>query len=179
MSSVSETGAEPALGVSGEPVEPPRSEPRFSVLIADDSKVIRTRLVSILETLPGVELRVAADGLEALALARESKPDLLLCDHEMPGMNGIQLLRVLRATWSRFELPILMLTANSATETKVMAFRLRHQAGRARGAVRSRQRAARPQARHPREPGGARAAARGPQVPGGRASGGRRRPRAE
>ena len=34
----------------------------------------------------------------------------------------MQLLRVLRSTWSRFELPILMLTSNSATETKVLAF---------------------------------------------------------
>lgn len=93
-----------------------------SVLIADDSKVIRSKLVAILKTLDGVELRVASDGVEALALARERKPDLMLCDHEMPGMTGIQLLRVLRSTWSRFELPILMLTSNSATETKVLAF---------------------------------------------------------
>jgi signal transduction histidine kinase len=100
----------------------PRGTHRHSVLIADDSKVIRTRLVSILEALEGVELRVAVDGLEALALAKERKPDLLLCDHEMPGLTGMQLLRVLRGTWSRFELPILMLTSNSATETKVLAF---------------------------------------------------------
>jgi len=93
------------------------------VLVAEDSKVIRAKLVSILETLEGVELRVAADGLEALALARERRPDLLLTDNEMPGLTGIQLVRVLRNTWSRLELPILMLTANSATETKVQAFR--------------------------------------------------------
>jgi signal transduction histidine kinase len=97
--------------------------PRQSVLVAEDSKVIRAKLASILETLEGVELRVAADGLEALALARERKPDLLLTDNEMPGLTGIQLVRVLRNTWSRLELPILMLTANSATETKVQAFR--------------------------------------------------------
>ena len=96
---------------------------RQSVLVAEDSKVIRSKLVSILETLEGVELRVAADGLEALALARERRPDLLLTDNEMPGLTGIQLVRVLRNTWSRLELPILMLTANSATETKVQAFR--------------------------------------------------------
>jgi two-component system, NtrC family, sensor kinase len=122
MSSAPETGGEPSFGMPRDPIERRQPEARASVLIADDSKVIRARLVSILETLPGVELRVAADGLETLALAKERRPDLLLCDHEMPGMNGIQLLRVLRATWSRFELPILMLTANSATETKVMAF---------------------------------------------------------
>lgn len=99
-----------------------RQAHRHNILIADDSKVIRNRLVSILESLEGVELRVAVDGLEALALARERKPDLLLCDHEMPGLTGIQLLRVLRGTWSRVELPILMLTSNSATENKVLAF---------------------------------------------------------
>jgi signal transduction histidine kinase len=126
MSSPKQTDAEEKAPSQRDPSSMPRrvtrEAPRHSVLIADDSKVIRNRLVSILESLDGVELRVAVDGLEALALAKERKPDLLLCDHEMPGLTGIQLLRVLRATWSRVELPILMLTSNSATETKVLAF---------------------------------------------------------
>lgn len=124
MSSANQTDAEeePAVSSQRAPNGAPKLGPRHSILIADDSKVIRTRLVSILETLEGVELRVAVDGLEALSLAKERKPDLLLCDHEMPGLTGIQLLRVLRGTWSRVELPILMLTSNSATETKVLAF---------------------------------------------------------
>jgi two-component system, NtrC family, sensor kinase len=96
---------------------------RQSMLVAEDSKIIRAKLTMILGTLDGVDLRVAGDGLEALALAREHRPDLVLTDNEMPGMTGIQLLRVLRNTWSPLELPILMLTANSATETKVQAFR--------------------------------------------------------
>jgi signal transduction histidine kinase len=126
MSSPKQTDAEETAPSQRHPSSTPRrvtrDAPRHGILIADDSKVIRTRLVSILESLDGVELRVAVDGLEALALAKERKPDLLLCDHEMPGLTGIQLLRVLRATWSRVELPILMLTSNSATETKVLAF---------------------------------------------------------
>jgi signal transduction histidine kinase len=122
MSSVKLTDAEVALPSERGRRPALNSAPPASILIADDSKVIRTRLVSILEQLEGVELRVAADGVEALALAKERKPDLLLCDHEMPGLTGIQLLRVLRGIWSRFELPVLMLTSNSATETKVLAF---------------------------------------------------------
>src|SRR5436190_16267278 len=126
MSSPKHSDAEEKAPSERDPTGVPRSASRalarHSVLIADDSKVIRNRLVSILESIDGVELRVAVDGLEALALAKERKPDLLLCDHEMPGLTGIQLLRVLRGTWSRFELPILMLTSNSATETKVLAF---------------------------------------------------------
>jgi signal transduction histidine kinase len=97
--------------------------PRQIVLVAEDSKVIRSKLAGILGTLEGVDLRLAADGLEALTLARECKPDLLLTDNEMPGLTGMQLVRVLRNTWSPLELPILMLTASSATETKVLAFR--------------------------------------------------------
>ena len=96
---------------------------RQTVLVAEDSKIIRAKLTTILGTLEGVDLRVAGDGLEALALAREHTPDLVLTDNEMPNMTGIQLLRVLRNTWSQLELPVLMLTANSATETKVQAFR--------------------------------------------------------
>jgi two-component system, NtrC family, sensor kinase len=123
MSSANQTDAEEqAVSSRRAPNSAPKLGTRHSILIADDSKVIRSRLVSILETLDGVELRVAVDGLEALSLAKERKPDLLLCDHEMPGLTGIQLLRVLRGTWSRVELPILMLTSNSATETKVLAF---------------------------------------------------------
>lgn len=125
MSSANQTDPEePAVSSGRAPGSAltPKVGIRHSVLIADDSKVIRTRLVSILESIEGVELRVAVDGLEALSLAKERKPDLLLCDHEMPGLTGIQLLRVLRGTWSRVELPILMLTSNSATETKVLAF---------------------------------------------------------
>jgi signal transduction histidine kinase len=122
MSSAKLTDAEVALPSERSRRPAVNGAPPASILIADDSKVIRTRLVSILEELEGVELRVAADGVEALALAKERKPDLLLCDHEMPGLTGIQLLRVLRGIWSRFELPVLMLTSNSATETKVLAF---------------------------------------------------------
>lgn len=119
-----ESAAPPGRASSSAPrsSSPSSAAAQHSILIADDSKVIRTRLVSILEALEGVELRVAVDGLEALSLAKERKPDLLLCDNEMPGLTGIQLLRVLRGTWSRVELPVLMLTSNSATETKVLAF---------------------------------------------------------
>jgi two-component system NtrC family sensor kinase len=113
---------------AGEQQEPaggsvPRRLRWQTVLIAEDSKIIRGKLVSILSTLDGVRVRVAADGVEALGLCKEEKPDLLLTDNEMPGLTGLQLVRVLRGIWSRLELPILMLTSNTAMETKVSAFR--------------------------------------------------------
>ncbi|HTV20241.1 MAG TPA: response regulator, partial [Polyangiaceae bacterium] len=85
MSSANQSDAEAqAISSRREPgsAPAPKLGARHSILIADDSKVIRNRLVSILESLDGVELRVAVDGLEALSLAKERKPDLLLCDHE-------------------------------------------------------------------------------------------------
>jgi len=113
--------AEPAPALSHRRAVSAR--PPQSVLVAEDSKIVRMKLAMILGTLENVALRVASDGLEALTMARECKPDLLITDNEMPGLTGIQLVRVLRNTWSPLELPILMLTANSATETKVQAFR--------------------------------------------------------
>ncbi len=95
---------------------------RQRILVAEDSQAVRQQLVDVLSDVPGVEVAVAADGLRALAMAKEQPPALLICDNEMPGMSGIQLVRILRGSWSRFELPILMLTVHSATHTKVTAF---------------------------------------------------------
>ena len=44
-----------------------------------------------------------------------SEVDIVLCDYEMPGLNGLQLVRLLRSSWSRLELPILMLTVRPST----------------------------------------------------------------
>lgn len=92
------------------------------VLIAEDSAAVRNQLVDVISQLPGVETFVACDGVRALSMVKEKQPALLVTDNEMPGMSGLQLLRVLRATYTRFELPVLMLTVQNATHTKVLAF---------------------------------------------------------
>jgi DNA-binding response OmpR family regulator len=78
-----------------------------TVLIADDDPRLRSLLTWTLEQ---GQFRVvaAADGLSALEAAREVKPDLFLLDVAMPGMNGIELCRQLRA--EQVISPILMLT---------------------------------------------------------------------
>ncbi|MGQ0743606.1 MAG: response regulator [Acidimicrobiales bacterium] len=64
------------------------------VLIADDQDIVRAGLTMILDAQPGIEVvGEAADGREALALARELRPDVCLFDVRMPEMDGIEATR--------------------------------------------------------------------------------------
>ena len=64
------------------------------VLVADDQDLVRTGLTMILEAQPDVEVvGQAADGREAVALARRLRPDVCLFDIRMPGMDGIEATR--------------------------------------------------------------------------------------
>ena len=64
------------------------------VIVADDQDLVRTGLQMILDAQPGIEvIGVAADGHEAVALARELRPDVCLFDIRMPGMDGIEATR--------------------------------------------------------------------------------------
>jgi serine/threonine-protein kinase len=73
--------------------------PSLSVGIVDDD-AHSTRLLSLYvrSTLPQAQIRTARDGEAGLSLVRESIPDLLLLDLQMPGMNGLELAMYLRST---------------------------------------------------------------------------------
>src|SRR5258707_8416021 len=70
------------------------------ILLADDHPIMREGLRAVLETQPDFEivgtLEQAANGEEALRLALELKPDILLLDLEMPVMDGVETIRRLR-----------------------------------------------------------------------------------
>jgi len=80
------------------------------VLIADDNaanvRILRTRL-----TADGYEVVTAADGEEALAVAHEAKPDLILLDIMMPKVDGIEVCRTLKKQQSPSFVPIILVTA--------------------------------------------------------------------
>src|SRR6266851_736346 len=87
-----------------------------TVLIADDDPRLRALLTWTLE-LGQYRVLAAVDGLDALQQAREHHPDIFVLDVGMPGMNGIDVCRQLRA--GQVISPILMLTGFGSEEDKV------------------------------------------------------------
>ena len=66
------------------------------VLVADDQDLVRTGLAMILDAQPGIEVVAqAADGRQAVELARRHRPDVCLLDIRMPELNGIEVTRAL------------------------------------------------------------------------------------
>ena len=67
------------------------------LVIVDDEQLMRSGLRMILDSAPGIEVVDACDGPAALASVRLHRPDLVLLDVQMPGADGIAILRQLRA----------------------------------------------------------------------------------
>lgn len=82
----------------------------YSVLIVDDDPGIRSLLEVFLRPC-GYKLLAAANGPEALEIVAAQKPDVILLDIMMPGMNGFEVCRILKADWRWQHIPILMITA--------------------------------------------------------------------
>ena len=80
------------------------------VLVVDDTEANRTLLREILE-LDGHRVAVASDGPEALRRVEEEAPDLVLLDVSMPGMDGMEVCRRLRADPASESLPVILVTA--------------------------------------------------------------------
>jgi DNA-binding NarL/FixJ family response regulator len=92
------------------------------VLAADDQRVVREGIAMILSLLPGVEVAgTAADGEEALALAAERRPDVVLMDLRMPRMDGVEATRRLRAEFP--EMQVIVLTTYADDRSVVGALR--------------------------------------------------------
>lgn len=87
------------------------------ILAVDDSPSMRD-MVCIALTGAGFEVTQASDGRQALDLARKTEFDLVLSDVNMPVMDGIELIRALRAEASYRHTPILMLTTEASLDRR-------------------------------------------------------------
>lgn len=87
------------------------------ILAVDDSQTMREMLSYTLEE-AGHDVVTAVDGVDALSIAQDETFDLVLADVNMPNMDGITLVRELRALQQFKYTPILMITTESAAERK-------------------------------------------------------------
>jgi diguanylate cyclase (GGDEF)-like protein len=82
----------------------------FKVLVADDARVMRFATLRILKKL-GLDAVEAEDGLQALELFEREKPDLVLIDVQMPGLDGLEVVRRIRSLSGAHWVPVIFLTS--------------------------------------------------------------------
>ncbi len=94
----------------------------MKILIVDDHAIVRAGLKQILaESEPPIEVLEAGDGVEALRLLRSEECDVLLLDVALPGKNGIDVLKQVKAEWKK--LPVLVLSMYPEDQYAVRALR--------------------------------------------------------
>lgn len=89
------------------------------LVVDDDAKTVE--LVKLYLNRDGYRVLTAYDGVEALRLAREAHPDLIVLDLMLPGINGLEVCRTLRG---ESDVPIIMLTARTTDEDKLTGLSL-------------------------------------------------------
>lgn len=85
-----------------------------TILVCDDDPSLRELVRAVLG--PAYRFAEAADGVEALALARELRPDLVVLDVMLPGLSGIEVLEALRLDEELRAIPVVVITAWSHAE---------------------------------------------------------------
>ncbi len=111
MSSIS-SGDAPAILGAGPKVP--------NILVVDDSLSVRKSMSLLLEE-QGFEVLLAKDGLEAIEVLNQTKPDIMLVDMEMPRMNGLELTAHARANSITSKVPIFMITSRTTEKHREQA----------------------------------------------------------
>jgi len=93
---------------------------KFNVLIVDDEKNIREGLGTALE-MDGYDVRLAADGKEAMSIINSTEMDLVITDLKMPGVSGEELLKYISSSYPT--VPVIILTGHGTIESAVKAMR--------------------------------------------------------
>ncbi|MFK5925286.1 MAG: response regulator [Desulfuromusa sp.] len=94
------------------------------VLVVDDSPTMRQFIVLALQRLPGLQIDEAGDGVAALKQLSAKKYDLLLTDINMPMMDGLKLVGLIRNDVMYAKLPIAVITTEGSEMTRERAIKL-------------------------------------------------------
>lgn len=94
---------------------------RFRILTVDDYKTMLRIIGNLLRQLKFENIDEALDGNEALERLKQSKYDLIISDWNMEPMNGMDLLKAVRADPQLKHIPFIMVTAESKTENVIAA----------------------------------------------------------
>jgi two-component system chemotaxis response regulator CheY len=94
------------------------------ILIVEDSPTMRQLLVFALKRIKGAELIEAQDGVDGLRKVTSDHFDLALVDINMPVMDGLKLISLIRAEESLKEMPIVVITTEGAKEDRERALSL-------------------------------------------------------
>jgi CheY-like chemotaxis protein len=103
-------GAEPAAPVPARPT--PAAPPRTLLYVEDNTANLRL-VEQLVARHPGMRLLSALDGSAGIEMAREHRPDLILMDINLPGIGGIQALKILREDPVTARIPVLAISANA------------------------------------------------------------------
>ena len=95
----------------------------MKILVVDDHESMRMIVKHALNDLGYKNIQMADDGSTALPMLKRSSFDFLVCDWNMPGMEGIDLLKAVRASDELSDLPVLMVTAEAKKEQVIEAAR--------------------------------------------------------
>ena len=91
-----------------------------SVLIIDDSDNIREQIIrTLMDVALFDDYREAKDGLEGFKSVMDNKPDMVICDLEMPRMDGFKFLQMVKVRPELHDIPIIILTSSTDLESKV------------------------------------------------------------
>jgi two-component system chemotaxis response regulator CheY len=98
-----------------------RVQPNLNFLVVDDFSTMRRIIKNLLHDLGYANVSEADDGTTALPLLKDGNFDFLITDWNMPGMPGLELLKLVRADARLGKMPVLMLTAEAKREQIVEA----------------------------------------------------------
>jgi two-component system chemotaxis response regulator CheY len=97
---------------------------RYRILIVEDSPTMRQLLVFALKRIKGAQLVEAQDGMDGLRKVTSDQFDLALVDINMPVMDGLKLISLIREEESLKEMPIVVITTEGAKEDRERALSL-------------------------------------------------------